>query len=80
MNKKLQLNLSFIFYILKLPKIFKMKNIILFFAFIFLFSLNNLNSQDPKEKTKTEKNDSLKSKKKKALLPLKPERKIQLKY
>ena len=55
-----------------------MKNIILFFAFIFLFSLNNLNAQDPKEKTKTEKNDSLKSKKKKALLPLKPERKIQL--
>ena len=53
------------------------KQIILVLILIF-FSNHLLISQNPDNKVKTEKKDSIKSKKKKALLPLKPERKIKL--
>ena len=47
------------------------KQIILVLILIF-FSNHLLISQNPDNKVKTEKKDSIKSKKKKALLPLKP--------
>ena len=62
---------------LKVLKIKSMKNYIIIIIVSFIFNTNNLNSQEPEEKNKVEKKDSLK--KKKALLPLKPERIIKLK-
>ena len=53
-----------------------MKNYIIIILLSFIFNLNSLNSQEPEEKNKVEKKDSLK--KKKALLPLKPERTVKL--
>ena len=54
-----------------------MKNYIIIIIVSFIFNINTLNSQEPEEKNNIEKKDSLK--KKKALLPLKPERIIKLK-
>ena len=53
------------------------KHIIIILIFTF-FSNHSLISQNPDNKVKTEKKDTIKSKKKKALLPLKPERKITI--
>ena len=55
-----------------------MKRQITLILVLAFFSNNLLNSQSPDNKIKIEKKDSIKSKKKKALLPLKPERKIKL--
>ena len=53
------------------------KQIILVLTLIF-FSNHLLISQNPDNKVKTEKKDTIKSEKRKALLPLKPERKITI--
>ena len=55
-----------------------MKKQIIIILFLTFFSNHLLNSQNLENKIKTEHKDSIKSKKKKALLPLKPERKIKL--
>ena len=55
-----------------------MKKQIILVLILTFFSNHLLISQNPDNKVKTEKKDSIKSKKKKALLPLKPERKIKL--
>ena len=54
-----------------------MKKQIIIVIILTFFSNQLLNSQNFDNKIKTEKKDSIKSKKKKALLPLKPERKIK---
>ena len=55
-----------------------MKKHIILILILTFFSNHSLNSQSPDTKIKTEKKDSIKPKKKKALLPLKPERKITI--
>ncbi|MBT5392680.1 MAG: amidohydrolase, partial [Flavobacteriaceae bacterium] len=55
-----------------------MKKHIILILILTFFSSHSLNSQSPDTKVKTEKKDSIKPKKKKALLPLKPERKITI--
>ena len=55
-----------------------MKKHIILILILTFFSNHTLNSQSPDTKIKTEKKDTIKPKKKKALLPLKPGRKITI--